>query len=110
MQFLLLCKLVQVPPEKMLRDFMTNVGCDSWNRSSNEAQRTTATAYFMECGYGQDFYTPEDLRQIIWELDAIGGLWPQGAKMELIDLQAKWRDKYQEYWFKKWYRKIRRKK
>ena len=109
-QFMLLCKLVQVPPERMLRDFMTNVGRDSWDRSSNEAQRTTALAYFMECGYGQDFYTPEDLRQIFWDLDAIGGLWPRGAEMKMIDLQAKWRDKYHKYWFKKWYRKVRRRK
>jgi len=109
-QFMLLCKLVQVPPERMLRDFMTNVGRDSWDRSPNETKRTTALAYFMECGYGQDFYTPEDLRQIFWYMDAIGGLWPRGAKMEMIDLQAKWRNRYYKYWFKKWYYKVRRRK
>lgn len=108
-QFLLLCKLVQVPPEDMLHDFMTNLGHDSWNRSSNEARRTTATAYFMQCGYGQDFYTPEDLQQIFRELDAIGSLWPERAKMKLIDLHAKWRNKYYKYWFRKWYFRVRRK-
>lgn len=110
MQFLLLCKLVQVPPEKMLRDFMIHLGRDSWDRSPRDAPRTTATAYFMECGYGQDFYTPEDLRQILQEMDAIGCLWPDGAKMKLIDLHAKWRNKYYKYWFRKWFYKVRRKK
>jgi len=108
-QFMLLCKLFQVPPMKMLDDFMTNTGGDSFKRSPDEACRTRAVDYFIRCGYGQDHYTEADIRQMFTELHAIGSLWPETAKEKLIDRHAKWRKMYHRHWFKKWYKKPRRK-
>jgi hypothetical protein len=109
-QFMLLCKLVGVPPMKMLNDFMTNIGGDSFNRTKNGECRSKAADYFIQCGYGQDFYSEPDIRQMLRELDTMGGLWPEGDKWKIIKRHAKWRDYYQDnYWFKKWYRKPRRK-
>jgi hypothetical protein len=109
-QFMLLCKLVGVPPMRMINDFMTNLGGDSSNRAKNEGCRSTAVEYFIQCGYGQDYYSQPDIRQILRELDTMGGLWPVGDKWKIIKRHAKWRDYYQDnYWFKKWYRKTRRK-
>ena len=42
------------------------------------------------------------------EMDAIGLLFPKDAKDKMIDLHSKWRDKYYNYWFKKWFRKPRK--
>jgi hypothetical protein len=44
------------------------------------------------------------------ELDAIGSLWPKDGDMKVVDMHADWRDKYQDYWFKKWYYRVRKKK
>jgi len=109
-QFLYLCKLTGVTPYEMLDQFMNNLGHESWKRHPNDGVRQAAIDYFMQCGYGQDFYSPEELRSMFKELDAIGSLWPRSGKMKLIDRHAKWRNKYPDYWFKKWYYQVRRKK
>ncbi len=109
LQFMLLCKLVQVPPMKMLDDFMTSVGGDSFKRSPDEQCREKAIEYFIRCGYGQEHYTEQEIRQIFYELHAIGSLWPDTTKEKLMDRHAKWRKMYHKYWFKKWYKKLRRK-
>ena len=108
-QFLLLCKLVGTPPVRILDDFMINLSGDSFKRATDEHRRNKAVEYFIQCGYGQEFYTEQEIRQLLKELDTIGSLWPDGAKMKLIDRHAKWRNQYQHYWFNKWYRKLRRK-
>jgi len=108
-QFLRLCKLMDVPPVDVLHEFMVNTGCESFNRKPDDAIREKAIDYFIQCGYGQDFYTEADIRKMFKELDAIGMLWPSNAKMKLIDRHAKWRNRYYKYWFRKWHNKIRRK-
>lgn len=109
-QFLLLCKLVQVPPKTMLHHFMHDLGRESWQRHQDEGIRTSTADYFLLRGYGQDYYTPEDLRKMLHELDCIGSLWPENGSMKLIDKHARWRDHYYKYWFNKWFYKVRRKK
>lgn len=107
-QFLLLCKLMDITPDQVLTDFMDNLSCSSWKRQGRDKAKERLIDYFVEHGYGQYRYTAEDIRAIFKELDAIGLLWPEGAKMKLIDLHAEWRDKYHTYWFKKWFKKPRR--
>ncbi len=108
-QFLLLCRLMDITPDQVLTDFMDNLSCGSWKRQGRDKAKEKLIDYFVEHGYGQHHYTAEDIRTIFKELDAIGLLWPEGAKMKLIDLHAEWRDKYHTYWFKKWFRKPKRK-
>ena len=107
-QFLLLCKLMDVPPNQVLHDFMDNLSCGSWKREGRDAAKERLIDYFVEHGYGQNIYSVEDIRSIFKEMDAIGLLWPEKAKMKLIDLHSKWRNKYYKYWFKKWFKNVRR--
>jgi hypothetical protein len=109
-QLLLLCKLTSITPEKLLLDFMDALDHGSWKREEvSEKARQLLTDYFIERGYGKDFYSEEERTTMFKEMDSVGMLWPGDAKMKFIDLHTKWRDKYQNYRFKKWFRKIRRK-
>ena len=105
-QFLLLCKLLGLPPQKVLTNFMVDAGCE---RISPPGVRVSAMDYFIRCGYGQDFYKPEDIRQMLWELEAISMLCSDEGSVEQIREHARWRDHQHAYWYKKWHGKIRRK-
>lgn len=106
-QFHLLCKLTEKNPEDILYDFMCNVGMEGYGLG--EVQRVKAMEYFLSCGYGQDYFTIEDIQKIFKEMESISTLFPNNGKMNLIDLHSKWRKKYYKYWYRKWFTKIRRK-
>lgn len=106
-QFLLLCRLVGVTPKEMITDFMDNLGCGSWNREGRGAAKEHLINYFMAHGYGQEYYSEADIRQIFKEMDAVGLLFPREGSGKLIDRYAKWRGQHQNWWFKKWFRKPR---
>ena len=106
-QFYLICKLWKVEPRKVIYDFLCNAGVEGY--SLGEQQRAKAIEYIVACRYGQDFYTEEDIRRIMKELESISTLFPKDGKEKLIDVHSHWRKKYYKYWFRKWYRKIRRK-
>ena len=92
-QFLLLSKLTEMTPREMLNDFMGNLSCESWEREGRDKAKGHLIDYFLEMGYGQQYYTREDLKQIFREMDSIGMLWPKEGSMDLIELQAKWRER-----------------
>ena len=106
-QLLLLCKLVEVPPRQLLFDFMDNLSCGSWKREGRDQAKEKLIEYFLEHGYGQEYYTPEDLRQMFTEMDALGMLFPSNDS-DMIDVYSDWRKQHQKYWFKKWWEKCRR--
>lgn len=108
-QFLLLCRLMDVTPEKIVIDFMDNLSCSSWKREGRDAAKEHLINYFVEYAYGQQHYTEADIRQIFREMDAVGMLFPSENNDKVLDLYAKWRDKHHTWWFKKWFRKARRK-
>ncbi len=107
-QFLLLCKLIAVPPKQLLLDFMDNLSCGSWKREGRDKAKEKLVEYFLEHGYGQDYYKPEDLRTLFREMDAVGLLFPSNDS-EMIDVHAKWREKHHIWWFNKWRVKYKRK-
>jgi hypothetical protein len=107
-QFLLLCKLVGVPPEEMIRDFMDNLSCASWHRKGRDEAKAHLINYFIMHGYGQHHYTEEDIRTMFKEMDALGLLFPENGSREAIDRYAAWRDEHHIYWFNKWFTKLRR--
>lgn len=104
--FHLLCNLIQVEPEKVLNDFMDNVGMESF--ALGDMQRAKAMEYFLSCGYGLDHYTEEDLRKIFKEMESIGSLFPNNGGSKLIDAHSQWRNRYFKYWYRKWFTKNRR--
>lgn len=107
--FLRICKLADITPRQALIDFMDNLSCGSWKRDGRDKAKQYLIEYFLEMGYGKELYTTEDIRQIFKEMDSVGLLWPEKGKIKLIDLYAKWREKYTKFWFKKWFSKARRK-
>jgi hypothetical protein len=108
-QFLLLCRLMDVTPETVIRDFTNNLSCGSWEREGRDLAKEHLKNYFIAHGYGQHLYTEEDIREMFKEMDALGLLFPRNSKNKLLDLHCDWRDKHQTYFFKKWFHKPRRK-
>jgi hypothetical protein len=108
-QFLLLCRLVDVTPETVVRDFMDNLSCGSWKREGRDKAKEYLIEYFIAHRYGQENYTEDQIRQMFREMDALGLLFPKNGKSKLLDLYADWRNAHHTYWFKKWFHKPRRK-
>lgn len=108
-QFLLLCRLMDVKPRAVLLDFMNNLSFASWESEGKEKAREYLVNYFIEHGYGQRYYSEEDIRKIFKEMDAVSLLFPKDGKNKLVDLYANWRSRHHAYWFKNWFRKPRRK-
>lgn len=107
--FLLLCKLWDTTPHQIITDFVENLAHGSYKPEVTELAKPHLQQYIIEMGYGQQrYYNIEDIKTMFKELDAIGMLWPQNAKMKFIEMHARWRDKYYNWWFKKWYKKPRR--
>ena len=101
--FLMLCKLLNVTPAKLIADFADNLACGSWKREGREAIKEKIIDYFLEHGYGQGRYSAQEIREMFQDMEAIGRLFPRGdAKM--IGQYGKWRDQYYQYWFKRWSR------
>lgn len=88
---------------------MDNLACGSWQREGRNKAKEHLKNYAIEMGYGLQHYPPAEIQQMFTELDAIGMLWPQQAKEKMTGLHVKWRGKYYNWWFKKWYRKYNRK-
>lgn len=105
-QFIMICRLLQVDPQKVLFQFMTNLGQEGY--SSGEEPQTCAKDYFLSCGYGQELYTYGEIEQMFEELRTIGALWPKGAKMRLVNIHREWRKNYYRYWYRKWFGRIGR--
>lgn len=105
-QFLYLCKLTGVDPHSVLHDFMVNVGME--NRSKEEEQKTSAKEYFLKCGYGQEFYSEDEITQIMKELQTVSDIFPNDCPTDFLDVHSAWRELYFDYWFDKWYWKHRR--
>ena len=108
-QFLLLCRLMDVTPEEVIRDFTDNLSCGSWKREGRDKAKEHLINYFIEHGYGKHHYDENDVREMFKEMDALGMLFPKDGKTKMVDLYADWRKKHHTYWFKKWFRKPRRK-
>ena len=109
-KFLLLCKVLGLKPANVLQEFMNYTAKEI--RGDNDKARTAAEEYFLACGYGQNHYTPDDLRLMLKELDALRLIWPEDkdpmAEQDLIKRYSQYHKKYCRYWFTKWFNKVRK--
>lgn len=108
-QLLLICKILNIPPMDLIDDFLNNAALAAWKREGKEMAREKMIDYLIACGYGKNFYSDEERRQLLNEANAQGLIWPKDAAIELFDLAVKWRDSYHKYWFDKWFWKGNRK-
>lgn len=104
--YLMLCSLFDIEPEKLLNDFMSTLGGESFGLGDKEKKK--AKVYFMHCKYGRDLYSKKDILAIFKEVHAISTLWPEEDNYKILDLHTEWRNKYHKYWYKKWFHKARR--
>jgi hypothetical protein len=107
--FLLCCKLWNTTPNEVISDFMDNLSCGSWKREGRAKAKADVLSYIIEMGYGKAYFTDAERLQQFTELDAIGMLWPENAGEKIMKLHVKWRKKYYNWWFKKWFQKNNRK-
>lgn len=103
--FLLLCRLMDITPEALVRDFTDNLAFGSFKRQESEKAREQLVNYFIAQGYGRHQYTEAEIRGIFTEMDALGLLFPTGGGNKIIEQYCAWRDRHQRHWFKQWYRK-----
>jgi len=101
-QFLLLCRLMEVTPERVLMDFMTQLGGEGTGPEEQDTTRAYLVHYFIARGYGQQYYTPEQIRQVFAYLGAISMLFP-GDDEQMMEDHVLWRAQYLHYWFHKWF-------
>ena len=102
LQFLMICKIADVTQQQLLSDFIDNLSNGSWQREGREKARQLLNDYFIEHGYGKDLYTPDELRAMFDELDAVALLFPKNGEPEQLDMYSAWRTSHQQYWFDKW--------
>ncbi len=107
-QFLLLSKIAGEDPRRLLIDFMSNLASDNASADGRENARVHLLNYFIANGYGRQYYTEEEIRQVFKELDALAMLWPTGAKKKLMNRHSRWLSQYHDWWFKKWFGKNNR--
>jgi hypothetical protein len=105
----MICKLINVGPEAVIRDFISCLATEN-SRKKPEAVKAAVIDFFIKREYGNDQYTEEEIRQMFKELAKINDLWPEDANAKFINQHVYWRRRYWKYWFKKWYWKLRRKK
>ena len=109
--FRMLCALLETEPEKILTDFLWFVSHD--NTEASGKQRSAAVEYFIINGYGQKIYDEKDIREMFKELEAIRCLSPEindkDISWDQLTRHYSWNHMYIQYWFKKWFYKVRRK-
>ena len=105
LQFLMICKLVNISPQEIIADFMDNLAFGSWKREGREKARQLIAEYFTAHGYGGETYSEEQLKDLFSELDAMALLFPKDGDAQLIDTYSNWRECHRQYLFDKWYNK-----
>ena len=105
--FLLLCGIIEIPPQKILEDFMAALSGQCNGREEWKIAHKHLKYYFLANGYGQQYYTRKELYQIFTEMNDVKLLLPDSNDEEQIESHVIWRDAYQHRWFDKWYQKPR---
>lgn len=105
---LLLCKVLEVTPEDLLRDFlaMLSPGCnDVFHQSKKHAHLVD---YIIRAEYGAQRYKEQEIRDMFTELNAISTLSPDGGSEDFREKHYRWREEYYNFWFKKWHGRFNR--
>lgn len=105
-----LCALLEVTPERLLNDFMQAVSYSFSSATTEQSQ--AAVGYFLQREYGQHLYGPEQIRRMFRELEARQLLridnYPDHERY--FDVHCRWSNMYIQYWFKKWFYRVQRRK
>jgi hypothetical protein len=106
-QFLELCKMLEVTPVKVINDLVWNIASRVTFKDAIVKQQ--ATEYFVNQGYGRQYYTPDEIRQMLTELGIVVGLRPDVQPGLQLNEYSNMRDTFIKVWVNKW-NDFRRKK
>ena len=106
---LMLCKCWGCTPNQLLSDFIDNLNAGSWKREGRDEAKHHLRQYILAMHYGANHFTQPEIINQLTELDALGAHWPGYNNQKMLNHYCHWRDKYTNYWFKKWFRKNNRK-
>lgn len=94
----LLCKLLHLPEEKLLQDFINTM---SFHSDPDDVRRQLfINQYIIEHNYGQPHFSKQDVLKMLGELHTVTTLFPNKSSDPKHD--EAWRDKLIESWFEKW--------
>jgi hypothetical protein len=97
-----------VSPEHLITDFLDNLAHASPKREGRDRAKEKLVEYILLSGYGKNYYSEEDLLQMIRELDALGLLFPKNGGDKLLDSYVAFREDFYKHWFHHWYYQCRR--
>jgi hypothetical protein len=108
-QLRLLSRLLNVSIHRMLQEFIDYISMDIYGCKNLE--RRAAFCYFVQTGYGCQYFTVDYFRQMLHELDEIRHQWP-GYEQKLydaheLDLFEVHRRHYLWDWYRRW-REVKR--
>ncbi len=105
----MLCKLMNLSVDNLLSGFLSCLAVESFDKNPEIAKKDCID-FFIHYGFGKGYYSEEDIRMMFTELAKVNDLFPkEETSIEFLDVHSHWREKYYEYWFNKWYWKIRKK-
>jgi hypothetical protein len=109
LRFLELCKMLEVTPVKVIDDLIWNIASRVTFKDAIFKQQ--ATDYFVAQGYGRQYYTPDEIRQMIAELGVVVGLRPSNntKPRKRLNEYSDMRNEFIKVWVNKW-KDSRRKK
>jgi hypothetical protein len=102
LQFLELCKMLEVTPVKVINDLVWNIASRVTFKDAIFKQQ--ATEYFISQGYGGQYYTTDEIRQMIAELGVVVGLRPSNNTKpgKRLNEYSNMRDTFIKVWVNKW--------
>lgn len=104
--FRLLCAILQVKPEQILKDFMWKASYSAILGVTKKQQKT-GERFFLEAGFGQPTYSKEDIKRMFSELKSIRKLCDTTESMKDREKELFWKSNhmYIEFWYKRWFEK-----
>jgi len=100
-----LCKLLEVTPIQIVDDLFKNIGSPVKFGSFGETTANQeATEFFLRQGYGREYYTKDEVRQMIAELGIVEGIIPpfDSSYDKIFNDYIRMRDVYLRVWKSKW--------
>jgi len=94
-------------PRTHLKDFTDNLSCSAKNRKGRDEAKQNLVDYFIAHHYGQQFYTPDEIKEMFKDMDAVGRLFPEDDD-GMIEVYGHWRDRQYKSWFTRWFNKLKR--
>jgi hypothetical protein len=101
-QFVLLCRLLGITPEKMLTEFAEHVAMTTWKNQNSENQRKLLREYISEMKYGCERFSVAELKELLQHLSVFSSINLADAPVSLLEVHETWRDQYLKHWFQYW--------